>query len=165
MTSLRHRDMTPPERARVERAAHQERVTEPGWSSYTVAALILLSGSFVAGILLFGVPATFVFPGGAKEEVTRDVMLFVPGLITMAFGGTWSIVYYVRGTWRVRRELLDDLDYGRVEVLEGTAKDAWVIDGPAGTTWLLDLGEEVLLLAPSAIPGATPRTFPFHGQI
>ena len=75
-------------------------------------------------------------------------------------GGTWSVSYYVRGSWRVRRELLDDLDYGRVEVLSATVIDAWVIDAACGPRWLLDLGDEVLLLAASVAPKATARTFP-----
>ena len=62
MVRLQHRDMTQDERQRVERAAHLERIAEPGWSSYTVAVAILLSGSFVAGILLFGVPGALIFP-------------------------------------------------------------------------------------------------------
>ena len=159
MASLSHRDMTSEERARVERAAHQERVAEPGWSSHSVAVMILLSGSFVLGILLFGVPASFMVATEAPGRV-RDAVLFVPGLVTMTVGGSWSVVFYLRGSWRVRRELIDDLEYGRVEILEGTAHDAWVVDGSSGTTWLLEVGDEVLLLAPSAVPKAPRRTFP-----
>jgi hypothetical protein len=159
MGFLDHRDMTPVERSHVERAAHLERVSAPSWSSHTVAVLILLSGSFVAGLVLFGLPFSFLVLSDATRQV-RDLVLFVPGLVTMLLGGSWSVVYYLRGSWRVRRELLDDLEYGRVEIVTGVAREAWVIDGAQGGTWLLDLGEEVLLLASSAVPEATPRTFP-----
>ena len=44
--------------------------------------------------------------------------------------------------------------------MEATASDAWVVDDSDGTTWLLDLGDEVLRLAPSAVPDSPRRTFP-----
>lgn len=159
MARLTHRDMTDEERARVERAADVESAVAPGWSSHTVAVMILLLGSFVMGLLFFGLPATYLVGENAGHQV-QDMVLFVPGLLTLLIGGSWSVLYYERGSWRVRRELRDDLDYGRVEVLQATVEDAWVIDGSGGTTWLLDVGEEVLLLAPSAAPAAPPRTFP-----
>lgn len=159
MASLSHRDMTPEERARVERAVQEERGVEPGWSSLTVAAAILLSGSFVAGVVFFGLPVAMLVVDSAPS-VVRDRALFLPGVATMLVGGSWSIVYYARGAWRVPRELREDLEYGRVEVLQGLARDAWVVDGVGGTTWVLDLSDEVLILAPSACPAASPRTFP-----
>jgi hypothetical protein len=159
MALLTHRDMTGQERDRVECAAHVESTVGPAWSSHTVAVMILLSGSFVVGLLLFGLPAAFLV-GESAESHVRDAVLFVPGLLTLLLGGSWAVLYYERGEWRVRPELLDDLDYGRVEVLQATVGDAWALDGGGGTTWLLDVGEEVLLLAPSVVPAATPRTFP-----
>jgi len=159
MARLTHRDMTSEERRRVERAASEESVVDAGWSSRSVAVLILLSGSFVAGLLLFGLPVTLLM-GSTVGAGVRDALLFGPGLATLLVGGSWSVTYYVRGSWRVRRELLDDLEYGRVEVLRATVIDAWVIDASAGLRWLLDLGDEVLLLAASAAPNATTRTFP-----
>lgn len=159
MARLSHRDMTPEERGRVERAASEETVAGAGWSSRSVAVMILLSGSFVAGLLFFGVPATLLL-GPEPGTAARDAVLFGPGLVALLVGGSWSVSYYVRGSWRVRRELLDDLDYGRVEVLRATVLDAWVIDASAGPRWLLDLGQEVLLLAASAAPSVTARVFP-----
>jgi len=44
--------------------------------------------------------------------------------------------------------------------VDGGAQEAWTVDGPEGPTWLLDLGHYVLLLSPSAVPEAAPRTFP-----
>ena len=78
----------------------------------------------------------------------------------MLFGGSWSVVYYLQGSWRVRPELLEDLDYGRVEVVYATAREAWVVDAPHGLGWLLDLSDEVLYLGPGVASGAARRTFP-----
>ena len=159
MGFLEHRDMTDDERASLEREVRMSRGPRPGWSSTTVAVAILVAGSFVLGLLLFGLPATYLFQ---PEEGTRTAQaaLFLPACATLVVGGSWSIAYYLRGSWRISPALLEDLDYGRVEVLRGRVDEAWVVDDPEGTTWLLDFGEEILLVGPPATRNVSPRTFP-----
>lgn len=156
MELLQHRNMSPGERAALEHEARGARV-RPGWSSTWIAIAVLLAGSFVAGLLLFGVPASAVF---AKEGREQTIALLVPAVLTMVFGGGWSILYYLGGSWRVSPRLLEDLEYGRVEVLRGEVREAWVVDDPSGTTWLLELGDLVLLVGPPASRGISPRTLP-----
>lgn len=160
MSRIEHRDMGPDERAQVEHAAWAG--LDRGWSSKVVAAAMLLGGSFVAGVVLFGLPATALLrpEAGSREG---HLTLLGPAVATMLFAGTWSVSYYLRGVWRAQPQILEDLDYGRVEVLHGTVRDAWVVDDEEGTTWLLDLGDEVLVLAPGVAAGATSRTFPGRG--
>ena len=140
----------------MEREVADARGIRPGW---WLAAAVLMGGNFLLGVLLFGVPATWVLD---PEEGSRSahLTLLVPAVCTSVLTGAWSIAYYLRGSWRVSPRLLDDLDYGRVEVVAGRVQEAWVVDDPDGTTWLLDLGELVVVVGPPATGGVSPRTFP-----
>ncbi len=159
MVRLSHRDMLPEERVRLEDYARRESLVGGGWSSHGAAVLILLLGSFLAGILFFGLPLTLLV-GSRPGTHLHDLLLFLPGIVMLVGGGGWSVVYYLRGSWRVSRELLEDLDYDRVEVIEGRVDRALVIEAGSNTAWLLDMGEEVLLLRAEVVPNASPRTFP-----
>lgn len=156
---LSHRDMTDPEREKVESTAREERRARGTWSSLTVATLVLFLGSFVCGLVLFGVPAQLLMGNGAPQEI-QDAALFGPAFITAVIGGPWSLCYYVRGSWRVRRELIDDLEYGRVEVIQGSVEDAVIVDSAGGALWLLDVGDEVLVLDADCLDSHEEDVFP-----
>lgn len=155
MVEIEHRDMTRAEREALRQEARSSRGVRPGWSSSTLAVFMLLLGSFVVGLIFFGLPISRL-----AEPQDHHVALLGPALVTVLFGGTWSTTYYLRGSWRVSPRLLEDLDYGRVEVLRGRVVEAWVVDDPRGTTWLLDLGDGVIAVGPPASDPISPRTLP-----
>jgi len=159
MADLLHRDMTRSERDALEHEARVAREVRGGWSSTTLAIAVLLTGSFVLGLLLFGLPAQ-VLVGGDEDPSTEQAVLLLPAIATMAIAGGWSVCTYLRGSWRVDPRLLEDLDYGRVEVIRGEVREAWVVADPSGSTWLLELEDLVLAIGPPASRDVSPRTLP-----
>lgn len=159
MSQIEHRAMTLEEEARVRGETWAGAGSSSGWSSRRMAIAILLGASFIMGLLLFGLPAVVLLD---LQEGSREarLALVVPGVVTMVVAGVWSVAYYLRGEWRAHKDLLEDLDYGRVEVVDGALREAWVVEDEQGTTWLLELDQCVLVLAPGVPQLSESGVFP-----
>lgn len=155
MVEIEHRDMTRAEREALQHEASVSCGVPAGWSSGTLAVLMLFLGSFVVGLIFFGIPLSHL-----AEPEDHQAALLAPAVFSLLLGGGWSTTYYLRGAWRVSPRLLEDLDYGRVEVLRGIVVEAWVVDDTRGTTWLLDIADGVIAVGPPASTHISPRTLP-----
>lgn len=156
MFRIEHRDMSPAERRIVESEAEAARRERSGGSSRPVAVGLLILGSFFVGLVFFGLPfSTIVDPRD------RDLAIFGPALASMLVGGTWSTIYFLRGRSRWSLPLYEDLEYGRVEVIEGRVSEAWIVQDTRGFTWwLLEVDEWVLVVGPPASGAVPARTLP-----
>lgn len=148
--------MSPAERRVVESEAEAARRQRSGWSSPSLAVGLLVLGSFFVGLVFFGLPfSTLVDPRD------QDLAIFGPAFASMLVGGTWSSIYYLRGRSPSSLPLYEDLEYGRVEVIEGRVNEAWIVQGTRGDIWwLLEVDEWVLVVGPPASGAVPARTLP-----